>query len=184
MTPNNPQSLLELAARCESASGPDRRILARLDRTGACWLWTGALDSRKRGRVWRNGKITIHHRAVWEILIGPIPAGGLLCHHCDNPQCANPQHLYVGDDKSNAKDMSDRQRTWAQRNPDKAKALGAALGSSNDWARGERNPKAKLTISQVAEIRQAGGSSYAIAASFGVDATTVQRIKRGTAWNT
>lgn len=160
----------------------DARIIDRLDRTGDCWLWTGALDHAGRGRVWHQGKLKLHHRAVWNILVGPIPDGAMLCHHCDNPQCGNPSHLYVGDAASNATDMSRRKRTWAHRDPERAKLLGIAIGKANDWCRGERNPKAKLTPESVAEIRAAKGSSYRIAADYGVNASTVQRIRRGTAW--
>lgn len=83
-------TLTELASRVERLTGPCREIIDRVDRSGDCWLWTGKLDERGRGRVWHCGKLMLHHRAVWEILIGPIPAGALLCHHCDNPRCANP----------------------------------------------------------------------------------------------
>jgi hypothetical protein len=160
----------------------ERRILGRLDTSGDCWLWTGALDHRGRGRVWRNGKIVLHHRAVWEILVGPIPEGALLCHHCDNPQCANPEHLYIGDDKSNVRDMWERGRHWTQQQPERARELGKQYGKLNTWARGSGNPKAKLTPAQVEEIKTATGSSYAIASRYGVNATTVQRIRRGEAW--
>lgn len=44
-----------LPERIEDAEGPDRRLLDRLDRSGDCWLWTGALDYRGRGRVWHRG---------------------------------------------------------------------------------------------------------------------------------
>lgn len=176
-------NLIELAERVEKASGADRRILDRLDRRSECWLWTGALDSRGRGRVWRDGKITIHHRAVWEILVGPIPQGALLCHHCDNPTCANPTHLYVGDGKTNVRDMFSRGRHWTQREPERARAVGVLNGAKNDWARGESNPKARLTADQVSEIAASADKTKLLAARYGVNRTTIQRIRRGAAWN-
>lgn len=174
--------LLALAERVEAATGPDRRILDRLDRSGPCWLWIGALDTRGRGRVWHAGKLKLHHRAVWEIIVGPIPERALLCHHCDNPQCANPAHLYVGDGKSNVADMFARQRDWQSAQPERLRHIAKQNGSLNNWSRGTSNPKAKLTAAEVASIRVATGTSYEVAARYGVHATTIQRIRRGEQW--
>jgi hypothetical protein len=173
----------ELIAALEKATGREKRILSRLDRSGDCWLWAGALDSRGRGRVWHNDKLMLHHRAVWEILCGPIPEDALLCHHCDNPQCANPAHLYVGDSKTNAADMIKRGRHWTRAAPEKARAVGRAIGSQNDWAAREQNPKAKLAEDQVAAIRASTVGSRALAQQYGVHRTTIQRIRSGAAWN-
>lgn len=172
----------DLARRVMGLRGPSRRIIDRLDMSGDCWLWKGATDSRGRGRVSLNGKPVLHHRAVWEILCGPIPSGALLCHHCDNPRCANPAHLYIGDSKTNARDMFERKRHWTQVDPQRAIEVGARRGSRNNWSRGDRNPNVKLTPEQVAEIRSSTGSSHPIAARFGVNPSTVQRIRRGDLW--
>jgi len=121
------RSLAELGAS-------ERRIIDRLDRSGSCWLWTGALDDRGRGRVSYHGRNLLHHRAVWEILVGPIPAGALLCHHCDNPTCANPDHLYVGDHRSNVMDMFSRGRHWTQTEPERAKVCGSGTFGTEGYA--------------------------------------------------
>ncbi|WP_018428259.1 HNH endonuclease [Hoeflea sp. 108] len=159
-----------------------RGLIERLDRSGDCWLWTGKTDERGRGRVWRDGKLKLHHRAVWEALFGPIPTGAMLCHHCDNPRCANPDHLYVGDGKTNVADMFDRKRHWTQVEPLRARAIGAANGRQNTWTRGARNPKAKLSKEAVALIRESNDGPRALAKQLGVHRTTIQRIKKGALW--
>ena len=160
----------------------DRHILSRLDTTGECWLWTGALDNHGRGRVWRNGKLHIHHRAVWLILRGELPGGVSLCHHCDNPQCANPAHLYVGDQATNVADMVSRGRHWTQRDPERARQVGRNIGKMNNWSKGAKNPKAKLTNEQARAVADSNESTKILAEQYGVNYSAIQRIRSGTSW--
>lgn len=162
-----------LIARLERATGPD-----------ACWIWPRSKDARGRGRIWVGGKLMLAHRAVWQEICGPIPAGALLCHHCDNPSCVNPRHLYVGTPQSNVQDMMLRGRNWQRRKPEIARALGAALGRANTWSRGAGNPKAKLSPKVVLSIAASSERSGILAARYGVDRSTIQRIRNGKLWQT
>lgn len=57
-----------------------------------------------------NGTLQGAHRVAYTAWIGPIPKGLQVNHHCDNPPCINPEHLYAGSKADNAKDRADRMR--------------------------------------------------------------------------
>src|SRR5574341_276784 len=50
------------------------------------------------------------HRASWGLFCGAIPAGLFVLHHCDNPKCVRPDHLYLGTAKDNYRDAKERNR--------------------------------------------------------------------------
>jgi hypothetical protein len=58
-----------------------------------CWLWTAALTGGGYGGVGFAGKFCLAHRVMYEIVIGPIPAGLCLDHKCRVRCCVNPAHL-------------------------------------------------------------------------------------------
>lgn len=66
-----------------------RTILNRTDRSGECWLWTGAVDRYGYGKYSR-GKA---HRFSFEAFVGPVPAGLVLDHLCKVKRCVRPDHL-------------------------------------------------------------------------------------------
>ena len=71
-----------------------------------CMEWTGARAIGGYGK-YRN---LFAHRVAWELVNGPIPKGGWILHHCDNPICVRPSHLYLGTPKDNARDRELRGR--------------------------------------------------------------------------
>ena len=77
-----------------------------------CWLWLAALDTSGYGKFNMAGRILGAHRVSWELHQGSIPEGKNVLHTCDIPSCVNPNHLYIGTQKDNAKDMHDRGRDW------------------------------------------------------------------------
>lgn len=81
-----------------------QRLLAKVRiAPSGCWEWLGARDPRGYGRFQAEGHKRAH-RAAWALFRGPIPAGLLVCHHCDNPPCCNPDHLFVGTMSDNIRD--------------------------------------------------------------------------------
>ena len=84
--------------------------------TAECWLWLGGKDKDGYGllslwdRIHKVKGSKGAHRVVWELTFGEIPKDSYICHHCDNPSCVNPKHLYIGNGTSNMFDMWGRKR--------------------------------------------------------------------------
>jgi hypothetical protein len=70
-----------------------RRFWSYLDRSGECWLWTGALGTSGYGQFWVDGHNTIAHRTSYKFFVGEIPDGHQVDHLCGVRRCVNPDHL-------------------------------------------------------------------------------------------
>lgn len=82
----------------------------KIYKTETCWLWTGALTKAGYGRAWEGKKAWKAHRLSWTLHTGEILKGLGVLHHCDNPPCVNPDHLFLGDHTVNMKDKFDKGR--------------------------------------------------------------------------
>lgn len=65
---------------------------ARVDRSGDCWAWTGALNAKGYGICRYQGRTLLAHRLAFGFTSGPVPSGDL-DHLCRNRRCVNPGHL-------------------------------------------------------------------------------------------
>ena len=136
-----------------------------------CWLWTGATRKARPGacpvygRIRYKDKKFTTHRVAYELYYGkPLLDDEILLHACDNPLCNNPHHLTPGTRAENRMD--------------------SVLKGRHSF--GERHPRARLSESDVIEIRKAykaGGWTYRkLAEHYKVGKTTIQGIIERKIW--
>lgn len=140
------------------------RFWSKVRKTSGCWHWTGARTPKGYGQFRVRGVNLYAHRLVCE----PIPPGLQACHHCDNPSCVRPDHLFVGTPAQNTADMV---------------AKGRARGASH---KGEAHPGAKLREADIRAIRDAyragGVSQRQLGKLYGISQGHVGMIVRNELW--
>lgn len=94
------------------------RFWAKVQKTNGCWLWTASKNSQGYGWIGaggRGGAMLKAHRVAYELTYSRIPQGLLVCHHCDNPTCVRPAHLFLGSASDNIRDCLAKGRRVAVR---------------------------------------------------------------------
>lgn len=141
----------------------------RVEKAAGCWSWIGALDKCGYGKVSFMDE-QLAHRASWRLHFGPIAPGMLVCHHCDNPKCVNPAHLFLGTQVDNMRDMRIKHRR-------KGRGIG------------EANGRAVLTWEKVNAIRaeyrrgtKGNSSQPGLSRKYGISQTMIGLIVNGRAW--
>jgi hypothetical protein len=130
-----------------------------INETG-CWVCTSHYrDKDGYVIVNRNGIIKLH-RFAFKNEVHDIDSSAILLHKCDNPACFNPEHMVPGKHQDNQRDKF-------------AKGRGA---------KGETMGAAKLTEDQVRAIFNDTRILREIAEEYGIQKTTVSRIKLGRSW--
>ncbi|MBX3543238.1 HNH endonuclease [Chelatococcus sp.] len=125
-----------------------------------CWLWTAATTKPGYGALRVDGKTRTAHRLAWELFCSELSPDDCVLHRCDNRQCANPEHLFLGDRAANVADAVNKKRN----------------------AFGERHPNAKLTEGEVHSIRSSTDTCQTLADRHGVSPATISFVRRQKRW--
>lgn len=138
--------------------------LSRADEEFACWEWAAGQNQRGYGRIMWQNHARGAHRIAYLLAFGEFPPGICVCHHCDNPCCCNPNHLFLGTHNDNMHDMYQKGRRIQVP------------------SYGEKHGKHKLSDAQVADIReryaQGSVSQDALAKEYDVSQRQIWRIVR------
>jgi hypothetical protein len=135
-----------------------------------CWPWIGSLTPRGYGRTSNPrayGGQQLAHRAAWEVVHGQIPARMSVCHHCDNPPCVNPDHLFLGTHADNMRDLRDKGRRRGKH-------------------RGPNHVRTHLTERDVQIIRvlcRIGYTSKEVGQRYNMSESGIQNIRKGRSWS-
>jgi hypothetical protein len=146
------------------------RYVVKGEHEDDCWSWTGTVTDFGYGQLtYQENKKAHTTRAPlvsYRIHYGEIPKGKCVLHSCDNPSCANPNHLWIGTKGQNTTDMVKKGR--------------------HKGPIGEMHPSAKLTESKVSEIKRRFtgkiGEQQILAKEFGVSDSIISAIKTGKYW--
>lgn len=140
------------------------RFFSKVVISEGCWNWRGAILGNGYGAFSFRRRNHYAHRISWLLSRGAI-GSSLILHHCDNPRCVRPSHLFSGNYKDNALDMVRKGRNF---NPG-----------------GESHPRAKLRLEEVRKIREkfdGGCRGVDLASQYHVDKTTISKIVTGHNW--
>jgi len=164
------------------------RFWSHVRKTDDCWLWCGPKNAYGYGTFNISANPVRAHRFAYELTYGLILPGLLCCHHCDVRLCVRPEHLFLGTNGDNLRDMSSKGRSGAHVHPETL-ARGDRNGSRmhpERYPRGEQHISAKLTDAQVIEIRrlytQTQTTYHLLALRYGVSLTLIAKIVRREVW--
>lgn len=142
----------------------------RLAAGDGCYLWDGCTNPHRGGYgvIWDGRRQAYAHRVAWTLAHGPVPQNMCVLHRCDQPLCVRADHLFLGDQATNMRDMArkGRGRTKCQR--------------------GVQNNRAILAEDDVRAIRNAasnGATTRRLAAVYGVSQSNIVAVVKRRTWH-
>jgi hypothetical protein len=175
-----------LVARTQFCSAPCRReglkarhaatwqdrFWAKVQKGDGCWEWRGPRSPSGYGFGPKFYGTQAAHRLSYIIANGPIPAGMVVMHNCDNPPCVRPDHLSLGTPAENSAEMVARNRSYHGPRPGKT-------------CRGSEVKTSKLTEDKVREMRSLAASGVPnkhLAARYGITPAHAWDVVSGNLW--
>lgn len=77
----------------------------KVQKGDGCWVWTAGKNSDGYGEFYPTPRaLVLAHRFSFALVNGPIASGVMVLHHCDNPPCVRPDHLFGGTHSDNMRD--------------------------------------------------------------------------------
>jgi len=128
-----------------------------------CWLWKAHINTGGYGVFGHKGGPKTAHRVSYELHIGEIPDGLCVLHHCDIPNCVNPDHLFLGTQADNMADMYAKGR--------------------RPRPVGEAHPGAVLNNAKVINIRTSNKTIKELADKYGVRLGTIYNVLSRVSWD-
>jgi hypothetical protein len=146
-----------------------------------CHCFTGNKDDCGYGRIRKDGKLVRLHRAMWEKHFGEIPQGKVIMHKCDNPACINIEHLQIGTQLDNVRDMWSKNRG--------TRLFGNTHTKGKSINSGEKHGNSIFTNEQVISIKETLEKDSSpkmilkLAAHFDCEKHTIRNILTGRRWS-
>lgn len=138
------------------------RFEKKVKKTDDCWLWLAAHHKRGYGyfytsTTYSKRKMDFAHRFSYHLYKGYKPTDNdVVCHKCDNPSCVNPNHLFIGTQLDNNRDMMDKGRY-----------------------KNGRQKLIKEKIEDIVRLRKEGLTVKEIAILFNINSGHCSRVSRG-----
>ena len=79
-----------------------------------CWNWRTPTKNNHSPSFFFEGKHSFASIVSWKIHFGEVPKGLFICHECDNANCVNPLHLWLGTPKDNMADLAEKVKLETQ----------------------------------------------------------------------
>lgn len=154
-----------------------QKYVSNTPTSDGCILWNGSAGKHGHGVFFimssknpingfgRKGLIYAHRASLMIFRETKVDNDLCVCHKCDNPRCVNPDHLFIGTQQDNIKDMFEKKR-WRGFPPMK----------------GKENPNSKLCEQDIVNIRKSSLSGRQLAKKYFVTPANISSIKSGKTW--
>ena len=129
-------------------------------------IWKRSKNKRGYGTIQISGKTCLVHRVIYHLVRGPLFNRQLVCHHCDNPSCWNPNHLFVGTQQMNIDDMHKKGRQHPQ-----------------DKENNGNHKLSQITVKAIRDFYKTGEwSQRLLARKFGVTQAAIWCVLKNRSW--